>query len=136
MKNVKSLMIGGKPIEAWDQQWVRVAGGLSCYHPHLRGQFGLYRLSFKGRIVAIGTGTDKKGGVAKRLSDFQRTSPSGRNHYAGNLIYANRTDITVEVLVVGRDYRAREVARQLRDRMVALHKPAWTVPAKTVRQRG
>ncbi len=133
-----------RPLELIDKQaiesrygtWVEVEGGLSRYHPPLRGQFGLYRLSLKGRVVAIGTGTDKKGGMAKRLSDFHRTSPSGRNHYAGNLIYANRMEIKIEVLLLGRDYPARLLARQLRDPMVALHKPAWTVPGRRVRQRG
>jgi hypothetical protein len=136
MTNVELQVIDGRPVADWDKQWVRLEGGLRRSQRHLRGDAGLYRFSINGEVTAIGTGTDKKGGLAKRLADFHRPSPSGRNHYAGDLTFQNRTEITVEVLVVGRSYRAREVARQLRDPMVALHKPAWTVADPWVRQRG
>ncbi len=70
MKNVQPPLIAGRTIQDWDKLWVDVDGGLKCYHPALRHKVGLYRILLNGQVVAIGTGTDKSGGLAKRLSDF------------------------------------------------------------------
>lgn len=51
--------------------------------------------------MAVGVGTDRDGGLAKRLSDFRRPSPSGRNHHAGELINENLNLLEVEVLITG-----------------------------------
>jgi len=107
--------------------WVKVPGGLTRHNSHLRASVGLYRLVLKGRTVAIGTGTDKGGGLAKRLSDFRRSSPSGRNHHAGRLIHEHLHALEVEVLVTGGRYEP-QAARRLRKPMIARHQPAWTVP--------
>lgn len=128
MTNIQPLLIGGKTIEDWDQSWIVVPGGIKHYQPELRYNVGLYRISLNGRIVAIGTGTDKSGGLAKRLSDFRRPSPSGRNHHAGELINENLDLLEVEVLIIGADRHAREIGKQLKTPMIRLHRPVWTTP--------
>jgi hypothetical protein len=128
MNKLEPCLFGGKTLEEWDQKWIAVEGDLRDYQPSLRYVVGLYRCSLKGEVVALGTGTDKGGGLAKRLSDFRRPSPSGRNHYAGGRINANLDRLDVQVLITGSDEEAREVGRKLRAPMISLHQPAWTVP--------
>jgi hypothetical protein len=128
MTKSQSPLIGGKTVEEWDRLWRSVEGGLRLYHPKLRHQVGLYRALWKGQIVAIGAGTDKSGGLAKRLSDFRRPNASGREHYAGRLIYEHRDVLEVEVLITGSGNAAREVGRQLKTPMIRLHRPVWTAP--------
>jgi hypothetical protein len=127
MTSDQPLSIGGKTIDEWDRLWVKVAAGLDNYQPKLRYGVGLYRVFYNGQIVALGTGTDKGGGLAKRLSDFRRPSPSGRNHYAGGRINANLARLEVEVLITGSDQNAREIGRQLKAPMMQRHRPAWNV---------
>jgi len=128
MTNDQPLLIGGRTIEEWDRLWVKVDGGLDSYHRPLRYKVGLYRISCKGQIMALGTGTDKDGGLAKRLSDFRRPSPSGRNHHAGELIHENLNLLDVEVLITGSDAHAREIGRQLKTPMMRRHRPVWSAP--------
>lgn len=126
MTKSQSPLIGGKTVEEWDRLWRPVEGGLRQHHPKLRHQVGLYRVSRKGQIMAIGAGTDKSGGLAKRLSDFRRPNTSGREHYAGRLIYEHRDVLEVEVLITGSSSAEREVGRQLKTPMIHLHRPVWT----------
>ncbi len=136
MTNVQSRLIGGKTIEDWDRLWLRVEGGLKHNQPQLRHEAGLYRMSLKGQIMALGAGTDRGGGLAKRLSDFRRPSPSGRNHHAGELIHANRDQLQVEVLITGADRNAREVGQQLKTLMIHLHQPVWNDPNAPFMRKG
>ncbi len=136
MTKVEPSPIGGRAVEDWDRLWVTVDDGLKDYQPSLRNRVGLYRVSRNGVTMAIGTGTDKAGGLAKRLSDFHRPSPSGRNHHAGLLIYGARDSLKVEVLVTGSDGYAREIGRQLKMPMTRLHEPAWNLPDAPFMRKG
>ena len=135
MKNAKSPLIGGQFIQEWDRKWVKVPGGLRHHQSHLRAKVGLYRLTLNGRIVAIGTGTDKKGGLAKRLSDFRRPSPSGRSYHTGRLIYDHLDQLDVEVLITGKRHQP-ETGRQLKWPMILRHRPAWTAPNAPFMRKG
>lgn len=128
-KSMKETRIGGKTVEEWDSLWEPVPGGLAEYHPHLRPVVGLYRTRLGDRVTALGTGTDTCGGLAKRLSDFRRPSPSGRRHYAGLLIFEHLDRLEVDVLVVPDRPDARRIGRKLKAPMVRLHRPAWNVPS-------
>jgi hypothetical protein len=121
-------LIGGKTIEDWDRGWVPVEGGPTVYHPHLRHKVGLYRMMLGREVMAIGAGTDKDGGLAKRLSDFRRPNASARSHHAGQHIHQHLDELRVEVLITGADNEAREIALQLKTPMIRRHRPAWTVP--------
>ena len=128
MQKTKSALFGGKTIEEWHGLWVVIPGGLQGYQRALRRKVGVYRVLWRGQIVAIGTATDLIGGLAKRLSDFSRPSPSGRNHHAGRLIHEHLSELVVEVLITGSDDNAREIARDLKTPMIRRHRPIWTAP--------
>lgn len=120
--------IDSKTLEEWNLQWVRVPNGLRQHQAHLTEDVGLYRYLLDGQTMALGTGTDSKGGIAKRLSDMIRPSWSGRDHHAGQLIYAHRNRLTVEVLLTGAGRYAQAIARRLKGPMVNLHQPVWNAP--------
>lgn len=120
--------IGGKTLEEWNQQWVRVPHGLKQHQAHLTEEVGLYRYLLDEQTMALGSGMDSKGGIAKRLSDMIRPSWSGRDHHAGRLIYAHRNRLTVEVLLTGSGRQAQAIARRLKKPMVELHQPVWNAP--------
>lgn len=122
-------VIGGNTVAEWDRKWTAVNGGLRAYHPHLRHSIGLWRLRLNGDIVALGSGADKSGGLAKRLSDFRRPGKSGRDHHVGRRIYERRDEVEVEVLIVGSDYQAQKDALKLRRPMIDIHKPLWNASA-------
>lgn len=136
MTKTPALSIGGKTIAEWDRSWVKVDGGLKHPQPTLRWKVGLYRVSLRGEIVAIGKGTDKRGGLAKRFSDFCRASSSGRNHYAGELIYKNRDLVEMEVLITGHGPLEQEIAKQLKTPMIRLHQPIWSAPNAPFMRKG
>ena len=142
MKKDQTPLIGGKTAKEWDLSWVRVPSGLEQHQSQLTEEVGLYRYTLNGRTMALGTGTDKKGGIAKRLSDFIRLGWSGRYHHAGQLIFGHRDRLEAWVLITGSGPYARKVARLLKASMMALHQPAWNAPtpcsvakAKARRQR-
>lgn len=123
-------LIGGKTIDDWDAEWTALKGGLRERHHHLDGLLGLYRLTLKGQDVAIGTGIDIRQGLPKRLYDFHRRSPSGRNHHMGRLIYEHRDQLEVQVLITGEGRQAQRLARLLRPHLLVRHRPAWNVPVR------
>lgn len=126
-KHQTPATVGDKAIDEWDAEWDAHKGGLRERHHQLDGLLGLYRLTLNGETVAIGTGTDIKQGIPKRLYDFHRRSPSGRNHHAGQLIYQYRDQLEVQVLIVGVGREAQRIARQLKPLMVGRHRPVWNV---------
>jgi hypothetical protein len=131
MQSNDGPLIGGKTLEEWDRLWTKVEGGFQHYHPELRHVVGLIRVSRDGQIMALGTGCDRDGGLAKRQSDFRRPGSSGRNHYAGRLIYEHRHELLVEVLITGSDSHAQEIGRQLKTLMIERHRPKWKAPARS-----
>lgn len=127
-KHQPSPKIGDSNIDEWEAEWVALKGGLRQRHHELDGLLGLYRLTLNGQDVAIGTGIDIRQGIPKRLYDFHRPSPSGRNHHCGQLIHQHRDQLEVQVLITGTDRDAQRIARQLKAVMLERHKPAWNVP--------
>ena len=126
-------LIGGKTISEWDHGWVPVKGGFVEPHPELRRKVGLYRAVLNGEVVCIGQAIEyANGGLAKRAADFRRPSPSGRSHRSGNLIRENLPNLQLQILCVGSDRKAGELAAELRAPMVALHRPCWNVPEDIV----
>ena len=117
-------LIGGKTLDEWDTEWVRVKGGFKVDHPQLRHQVGLYR-AMSGRIVEVlGRATEHaNGGLAKRLADFRRESSSAREHTAGWFIHQNQSNLYLEVLITGRDRKAGDIAKKLVGPMEVRHKP-------------
>lgn len=127
MKNDEPLLIDGKTIEEWEPGWKAVPDGLKYHQPDLNSVVGLYRYLLDLDVVALGTGIDMSGGIAKRLSDFIRPGDSGRDHHAGRLIHENRHLLKVEVLITGSGRSAQDIALQLLNPMLEFHRPAWTI---------
>lgn len=125
MKKVEPHLFDGKTLEEWDRLWAKVDGGLKHHQSQLRYKVGLYRFTLKGQIMAIAVGTERVAGLAKRLSDFRRPGKSGRKHHAGQLIYAKRDRLDVEVLITGSDRDAQDIAKKLKKPMIRRHQPAW-----------
>lgn len=129
-KHQMPATVGGKTIDEWETEWVALRGGLRERHHQLDGLLGLLRLTLSGRDMFIGSGIDIRQGIPKRLYDFHRPSPSGRNHHAGQLIYEHRDQLEVQVLMTGEGRQAQRLARQLRPLMLERHEPVWNVPRR------
>lgn len=138
MTKDQTRAVGGISADEWDTLWGTIDGGLKRRQPQLAGELGLYRCILNNRVVALGTGIDIKDGMTKRLFDFVRTSPSGRNHHAGQLIFAHRNQIVLQVLLTGSGRQAQKIARELKAIMMERHKPAWNLvqgPGPSVRDK-
>lgn len=129
----KDRVVGGKTMALWDKEWRRIEGGFTEYHGELRHKVGLFRANIGTDIVYIGQGSQYigGGGLAKRLSDFRRYSPSARNHYAGNKIRKHIENLTVDILITGTGSDGSDIAKLLRNPMIELHDiPAWNAEAR------
>lgn len=131
MEKIASPLFGGKSLEEWDRDWEPVPDGLKRRQSHLRGAVGLYRYMLGGRVGALGTGIDRKDGIAKRLHDFIRRSASGRDHHAGRMIHQYREQLVVEVLITGSGAEARRLASLLKEPMLERHRPLWSARDQT-----
>ncbi|MGV9008460.1 hypothetical protein [Brevundimonas sp.] len=131
MTNDEPLLIDGRPLPEWEAKWRKVPGGLRQAQRHLRDKIGLYRITYRGEVAVVGVATDRKGGLAKRFSDFTRPSSSGRNHHAGRLIYKHRNEVELEVLITGDRHSSPDVAKRLKAPMIEVHKPIWTAPVRS-----
>ena len=126
MSKVKApLLIGDKTAEQWDAQRVKILNWLDPVGYNYRGQVGVILFFQNGQVVAISVGTELKGGLQKRLADFYRDSPSGRNYKTGHRIYAERDTLRVEVIITGSDVAAQKLARRLKYAMIKLKGAAW-----------
>lgn len=125
MNIAQNQITGDKTIAEWNLLWIRVPNGLKCHQSHLTEDVGLYHFTLNDRSKALGTGAGKKGGIAKRLSDFIRFSWSGRSHSAGRRIYEHRDQLETWVLITGSGPYARRIARLLKAAMTAIHQPDW-----------
>ncbi|MHC3127333.1 hypothetical protein OB03_08525 [Brevundimonas sp. GN22] len=106
---------------------MRVPNGLKKYQPKLRHKLCLIRATLNGTAIYIGTGVDRDGGIAKRLSDFIRNNPSGRNRYAAQKINENRRILEVDAIDTGMSFEGQDFAKALKTHMIRLHNPEWNV---------
>jgi hypothetical protein len=127
-------LIGGKTAEEWDDLWQFVPGGLTRRHPELKGKVGLLRVSLHCDLKYIGKAVEQGPGFFKRLYDFHRESPSGRNHHGGELIYENRDEVEIEVLVIDAGWLAPKIAEELRAAMIERHGPPWNADQSAVEE--
>ena len=125
--------IQGKLLAQWDLEWKRVDGGFLSPHPELRHQIGLFRAMLNDRVMFIGIGTeDRNGGLAKRIADFTRTSPSARRHQGGQNIFDHKRDLALDVLTLAGASNTRVIAKRIKAAMIERHRPAWNVPKNVV----
>lgn len=115
---------GGKTLQQWDADWLPVEGGFTVLHSDLRRHVGLFRASFGNIIMYIGKAVEvKNGGLRKRLSDFRRASPSGREHHGAMRIHDHLKELDLHVLITG----TVELAELLKSAMITRHVPPWNM---------
>jgi hypothetical protein len=125
-----TMLIAGKALDEWAQEWHPVEGGLYTQEPELSFLVGVYRLVLDGTVVYLGRATEfANGGFTKRFHDFTRKGAGGRSHYAGKLAYEHRRKLEVEVIVTGIDHTAAWTAKRLKQAFLAKQRPPWNVPA-------
>lgn len=107
--------------------WQQLPNGLASDLSEYRDKVGLYRLRNQaGEVVYVGRAIEyDNGGLRKRLRDYTRDSDTGRKHASGQQIYANREDLTVEVLVVGNDAAAAALVKQIEPDAIREDNPLW-----------
>lgn len=117
---------GNKTLSEWDREW-RYAGilgtmSLTEYNKYV----GLYRAKLGGRIVYIGRAIEwDNGGFRKRLSDYRRDSSSARKHGSGQKMYEHRDALQIDLLIVGSDAEAAQIASKLEGLMIGKYNPEW-----------
>lgn len=123
------ILIAGKTLAEWAQEWCRVEGGLYSSEPELPFLIGVYRLILRGEVVYLGRATEfANGGFLKRFRDFTRRGAGGRKHRAGQLAYEHRRELEVEVIVTGIDPAGVWTAKRLKRAFLATELPSWNVP--------
>ncbi len=107
--------------------WQKLPNGLASDLSDYRDKVGLYRMKNQaGDVVYVGRAVEHdNGGLRKRLRDYTRDSDTGRKHKSGQQIYANRENLTVEVLVVGNDAAAAALVKQFEPDAIREDKPLW-----------
>jgi len=85
---------------------------------------GLIRVSLDGRIMFIGRAAAMGSSLKSRLDAYSKPYGTGRNHYAGKMIYAHRAEILMEYAVL--DLPAFEI-NQLADDLIEMHEPPWNM---------
>ena len=117
----------GKTLLEWDANWLRVEGDFTVLHSDLRRHVGLFRASFGNSIMYVGKAVEvHNGGLRKRLSDFRRASPSGRQHHGAMRIHDHLKELDLHVLITG----AVELAELLKSAMITRHLPPWNMEKK------
>ena len=85
---------------------------------------GIFRASLNNEVVYIGQGIEiDNGGLKNRLRDFTRDGESGRNTNAGRLLFENRENIFIEVLLLN-NKTAAEI-EEIKNDLIIEHKPLW-----------
>lgn len=133
-ENLAQLQLAGEPefagrtLQNWDADWMLVKGGFTVVHSDLRHHVGLFRACLGGSNMYIGKAVEvDNGGLRKRLSDFRRESPSGREHHGAQRIYDHLDELDLQVLITGSDQRAKEIAELLKLAMIVRHLPPWNM---------
>lgn len=86
---------------------------------------GLFRVHLDGEIMFIGRAAAEDSGLKTRLDSYRRRKGSGRNHYAGRMIYEHRAEIEMQIATL--DLPPFEINR-LADCLIADLQPRWNVP--------
>lgn len=134
MNTENTALIEGKTLAEWDQDWDLRPDGLLTYQHGLKELIGVYRIIENGRVIFIGVGTAPKVGIAKRISDLIRPSPSGRRYRSGQYVYENRHKLQIEVLIVGEvgNEAAARASKALKQAMIERDRPKLNVAAKVI----
>jgi excinuclease UvrABC nuclease subunit len=87
---------------------------------------GIYRAILNDEVVYIGKATElNNGGFRKRLRDYTRSSSSARNYPAGELMYSNRNNLRIEIIVFKRTVESIPEIVELEAKLIKMTMPVW-----------
>ena len=94
---------------------------------------GIYRAILDNKVVYIGKATELgNGGLRKRLRDYTRSSASARNYPAGELMYSNRNNLQIEIVVFNRTVESIPNIEALEMQLIREMKPIWNSHEKGI----
>ena len=85
---------------------------------------GLFRARLNGETMFIGRAAAQDSSLKSRLDAYRRRYGTGRNHYAGQMIYDHRAEIVMGIAVL--DLPAFEINRLAED-LIEKHQPPWNM---------
>jgi len=92
---------------------------------------GVYRAILNNEVVYIGKATElENGGFRKRLRDYTRSSVSARNYPAGELMYSNRDNLFIEIVLFSRNVESIPEIEALESLLIREMKPIWNRQGK------
>ena len=103
--------------------WVTIPNWHRAKFVGLSKANGLLRVRLKGETMFLGHAA--KGGLAGRLGAYRNPKGTGKNHYAGRLIYEHRAEVEVQIAVL--DKPAGQILKMF-DAELYEGRPAWNVP--------
>jgi excinuclease UvrABC nuclease subunit len=93
---------------------------------------GIYRAILCDEVVYIGKATElKNGGLRKRLRDYTRPSSSARNYCAGELMYSNRNNLQIEIILFKPTLESIPEIEVMEKRLINNMKPIWNINDKS-----
>ena len=122
----KAPTLGGKTLREWESSWQHLGTLSTANLSNLSGSIGLYRAKLGGKIVYVGRAVEfSNGGLRKRLSDYTRSSDSGRKHQSGQLMNQHANQLSIDILIVGGDSSSVNVTKKLEQYFIGTHSPEW-----------
>lgn len=91
---------------------------------------GLIRVSLNGRVMFIGRAAAQGSSLKSRLDAYRKRYGTGHTHYAGQMIYAHRAEIVMEIAILDLPaFEINQLAVDLIDRL----QPPWNMPTDRFR---
>lgn len=93
---------------------------------YLNKSIGLYKATLNNDVVYIGKATEwGNGGLTKRLRDYVRNSDSGRKCLSGQMMFNNKDNIQIQVLIVGDGEDSVNTTECLEKLFIKEYNPKW-----------
>lgn len=112
-------------------KWVRIPGWHRANLVGFDSIRGLLRVRLHGETMFIGRAAAEGSSIKSRLDAYRKRYGTGRNHYAGQMIFEHRAEIIMEIAVL--DLPAFEI-NQLADALIDRLQPPWNMQTDAFRQ--
>lgn len=103
--------------------WVTIPHWHTAKFVGLSKARGLFRFRLKGETMFLGHAAE--GELTGRFGAYRNAKGTGKNHYAGRLIYEHRAELEMQIAVL--DKPAEQILR-LFDAELCERRPVWNVP--------
>lgn len=85
---------------------------------------GLFRARLNAETMFIGRAAAERSNLKSRLDAYSKPYGTGHDHYAGQMIYAHRAEIVMEIAAL--NLPAFEI-NQLAQDLIEKHQPPWNM---------